>query len=222
MRPMVPEHKERPADAGLSSDADERTRTSTELPPHGPEPVQCTVFASFGVQNLAICEVRRRAGRAGRDGCCHGVVTDRSLAGRRGGASQPSPAPFACAAPSPARLRACRVRGARSRRGRRRTRVTCSYAANRPPATKWSFQCATPHPPEAAPPRRPGRPEPRIDPDSDSGRSTDRRRERLPGAAPLRDGAPTARPDRPRRVGLLPSRGYRPPLAPDPRPAPSR
>jgi hypothetical protein len=72
--------------AGLSRDADERTRTSTELPPHGPEPAQCTVFASFGVQNLALCEVSQTGwtGWTGRllPRCCHGSPA----AGGRGGA----------------------------------------------------------------------------------------------------------------------------------------
>jgi hypothetical protein len=37
-----------------SRDADERTRTSTELPPHGPEPNRVPVDASAGVQYVQI------------------------------------------------------------------------------------------------------------------------------------------------------------------------
>src|ERR1039457_5450275 len=55
--------------------ADERTRTSTELPPHGPEPNQGRVDASRSVQYVQIAGFRGRVGRSGRCGCCHDVVT---------------------------------------------------------------------------------------------------------------------------------------------------
>src|SRR3954447_26231073 len=58
---------ESPAGAGLRRYADERTRTSTELPPHGPEPGQggsatpCQpVFAGFPCSEL--CSVSLRLG----------------------------------------------------------------------------------------------------------------------------------------------------------------
>jgi len=65
-------------DAG-PNDADERTRTSTELPPHGPEPNRGGVAASRSVRCVQIAGFRGRVGRSGRYGCCHDVVTRRLL-----------------------------------------------------------------------------------------------------------------------------------------------
>jgi hypothetical protein len=44
----------------LPAHADERTRTSTELPPHGPEPNRGPVDASAGVRYVQIAGLSRR------------------------------------------------------------------------------------------------------------------------------------------------------------------
>jgi hypothetical protein len=49
---------DRASDAKL--DQDERTRTSTELPPHGPEPNRGPVDASWGVRYVQIAAFWRR------------------------------------------------------------------------------------------------------------------------------------------------------------------
>jgi hypothetical protein len=58
--------------------ADERTRTSTESPPHGPEPDPRRVDPSRGVQIVHIAWFRTRVRPIGRQGRCQIVVTSKT------------------------------------------------------------------------------------------------------------------------------------------------
>ncbi len=66
-------------------DADERTRTSTELPPHGPEPDTGVKDVSSSVQNVQVASFPGRIGRIWSSGCCHGVATGALRVARRVG-----------------------------------------------------------------------------------------------------------------------------------------
>jgi len=75
-------------------DADERTRTSTRFPGHGPEPDRPRVDGFRGVQNVQIVRFSGHAGRIGRCDCCQTVATDRGW-----GSSCPPPG-RACLSPT--------------------------------------------------------------------------------------------------------------------------